>query len=894
MPPEPSQRASADALLALTDTERRGRLKIFLGAAPGVGKTYAMLSTARAAAGEGREVVLGLVETHGRRETEALVEGLEVIPRKPVVYVNRILSEFDIDKALARRPSLILIDELAHANIPGSRHLKRWQDVEELLAAGIDVWTTMNVQHLEGLNDIVQRITRVQVRETVPDRVFEEADDIVLVDLPTEELLKRLAEGKVYVEDMAARARKRFFKPENLTALRELTLRRAAERIDADLVERMQAQAIEGPWAAGERILACVGPDADAPRIVRAAKRLADVMDAPWIAVTVVRPGDELNEKGRLNVDKALKLAESLGADTKTLASSDVAAELLHFARLENVTQIVLGRSRGGYLTELLRRSLPHELLRRADGVAVHVVTSREKEGAEPILKMPPRPKPELLPFLFSTLAVAAAAAIGHFLNAITSFPNLSMIFLMAIVFAAVTFGIWPAIYASVLSFLAFNFLFIEPLYTFTVARPDELLALVVFLAISVITSTLAGRVREQAQVAVARMRSSRRLYEFTRKLSSVAAFDAIPEAAASEIHAGLAAPVVMLIAQKGELVLSASSPPIESLDTAALTAARWAHQHGEPAGAATATLPAVPWFFLPLKTTRGPLGVIGIGQGDGAARLNPEARTMLETLAEQTATALDRASLAREMVTARSAAETERVRNTLLASISHDFRTPLASILGSATGLLEYGDRLDASAQKDLLGQIRTEAEGLDDMVRNLLAMTRIDAGALEVRRDWVDLRELAERVANAARRRGAAQEIEVRLADGLPLVKADARLIEQALGNVVGNAIAHALPDAHIVIDGEATRQAVVLRVTDDGPGIQKDMLPHIFEKFVQARNSETDLADGGQGTGLGLAIAKGIMDAHGAAISAESPVAKGHGTRLVFTFPLERAAK
>jgi len=893
MPAEPTQRASADALLALTENEHRGRLKIFLGAAPGVGKTYAMLSAARAARTEGRDVVIGLVETHGRRETEALVEGFEVIPRKPVVYVNRILAEFDIDKALARHPGLLLIDELAHTNIPGSRHLKRWQDVEELLAAGIDVWTTLNVQHLEGLSDILQRITRVQVREIVPDRVFEQADDIVIVDLPTEELLKRLAEGKVYVEDMAARARKRFFKPENLTALRELTLRRAAERIDADLIDRMQAQAIEGPWAAGERILACVGPDADAPMIVRAAKRLADIMDAPWIAVTVEKPGDQLDERGRAYVDKAMRLAQSLGADTSTLAAGDIATELLRFARLENVTQIVLGRSRGGFLTELLRRSLPHELVRRADGIAVHVVTSRDKGGTPALVRFPSPPKPDLLPLAWSTLAVGVAVAIGHVLTMITTFPNLSMIFLLAVVFAAVTFGIWPAIYASVLSFLAYNFLFIEPLYTFTVAKPDELLALVVFLTISVITSTLAGRVREQAQIAVDRMRATRNLYEFTRKLSAVAAFDAIPEVAATEIQASIRRPVIILLERNGEVELCGSCPPQETLDTAAMTAARWAHKHGEPAGANTATLPAVPWFFLPLKTARGPLGVIGISQGNHTS-FDPETRTLLDTLAEQTAAALDRASLGREMVTARSAAETERVRNTLLASISHDFRTPLASILGAATSLLDYGDKLDAKAQRELLGQIKTEAEDLDDMVRNLLAMTRIDAGALEVHRDWVDLRELIERIVNAARRRGAAQTIEVPLPDELPLIKADARLIEQALGNALANAIAHTPADARVIIDTEVTRQAVAVRITDDGPGIPEEVLPHVFEKFVHARRLQPGLADGGEGTGLGLTIAKGIMEAHGASIAAQSPVAKGHGTRLIFAFPVDKAAK
>jgi len=890
MPPEPSQRASPDALLALSK-KARGRLKIFLGAAPGVGKTFAMLTAARAEKDMGREVVLGLVETHGRRETEALVEGLEAIPRKPTIYVNKLLSEFDLDKALARKPRLLLVDELAHSNIPGSRHPKRWQDIEELLAAGIDVWTTLNIQHLEGLNDILQKITRVQVRETVPDRVFEDADEVVLVDLPTEELLKRLAEGKVYVPEMADRARKRFFKPENLTALRELALRRTAERIDADLIEHMQAQAIEGPWAAGERILACIGPDADAALIVRAAKRLADVMDAPWIAVTVEKPGDQLSDAARRHVDEAMKLAQSLGADTTTLAASDIAAELLRYSRFENVTQIVLGRSRGGFITELLRRSLPHELVRRADGIAVHVITSRKNgmgtlSGSSAFV----RPKIDAAPYIWSTVAVAAAVAVGHVLTQLTTFPNLSMIFLMAVVFAAVSFGIWPAVYASVLSFLAYNLFFIEPLYTFTVAKPHELLALAVFLAIAVVISTLAGRVRDQAQMAVGRMRATRRLYEFTRRLSSIAGFDEIPEAAVAAIHSSLARPALILLEQDGELELRAAWPPEESLDTATMTAARWSLEHNEPAGADTATLPSVPWVFLPLKTARGSFGVIGLGRDDKGQSLDSEARALLETLAEQTAAALDRASLAREMVSVRSAAETERVRNTLLASISHDFRTPLASILGSATSLLEFHDKLDAGAREELLGEIKYEAEGLDDMVRNLLAMTRINAGALEVRRDWADLRELAERAASAARRRGAVQAIEVRLPDELPLVRADAKLVEQALGNVVGNAVTHTRPETHILIDANVTANAVALRVIDDGPGIGSEMLPHIFDKFVHAPSSETGNADGGEGTGLGLAIAKGIMDAHGAAMTAESPVANGHGTCIVFTFPRE----
>ena len=452
MPGDEAQRASPDALLALAKKEGRGHLKIFLGAAPGVGKTYAMLTSARTEKSGGRDVVAGLIETHGRRETEQLIEGFEVLPRKPIVYRNQIMKEFDLDAALARRPSLLLVDEYAHTNVPGSRHPKRWQDIDELLAAGIDVWTTLNIQHLESLNDVVQKITKVRVRETVPDTVFDKADEIILVDFPPDELLKRLAEGKVYVQDTAARAVESFFKPQNLTALRELALRRAAERIDVDLVERMQAQAIEGPWAAGERILACIGPDPISPTVVRTAKRLADLMDAPWIAVTVERPGANLDDAARRRLDDAMKLAEALGAETQTLTGSDLPAELLRFAKFENVTQIVIGRSRGGFFSELLRRSLPHELVRRTQDIAIHLVT-RESEpaprsrltlrwtaiavGAVAVSSMRP-------------LAVAAALAIGELLTSLTPIPNLSMLFLLAVLLTAVSFGIWPAIYASV------------------------------------------------------------------------------------------------------------------------------------------------------------------------------------------------------------------------------------------------------------------------------------------------------------------------------------------------------------------------------------------------------------------------------------------------------------
>ncbi|MBI3702230.1 MAG: sensor histidine kinase KdpD [Afipia sp.] len=892
MPVQSTPRASPDALLALANKETRGRLKIFLGAAPGVGKTYAMLTAARTAREDCRDVVAGLVETHGRRETEALIAGLEILPRNAIVYRNQVLKEFDLDAALARHPSLLLVDEYAHTNVPGSRHPKRWQDIDELLDAGIDVWTTLNIQHLEGLNDVIQKITKIRVRETVPDTVFEKADELVLVDFPPDELLKRLAEGKIYVQDTAARAVESFFKPQNLTALRELALRRAAERIDAHLVSRMQAQAIEGPWAAGERIAACIGPEPAAEAIVRTAKRLADLMDAPWIALTVERPGTEYNDDARAHIDKALKLAETLGGEIKTLVGADLPDEILRYCRFENVTQVVIGRSRQSMLSSFLRRSLQDEIIRRAEDIGVHVVTGsgppKRNRLSIPALKVSLTPAP----YVWSTAGVAVAVALGRALTSITPLPNLSMIFLLAVLLSAVTFGIWPAIFASLLSFLAYNFFFIEPLYEFTIAEPYELLALVIFLAVAVITSALAGRVRSQASSATERIRATRRLYEFTRRLSSLASVDEIAEGAVSEIHSSLGMPAIMLIERSGELDIVSAWPPEDELDTASRSAARWAFEHAEPAGKNTSTLPLVSWFFLPLRASQRTLGVVGVSLG-GSRGIDSETRALLDTLAEQAAAAIERGMLSRDMVSAQSAVEAERVRNTVLASISHDFRTPLASILGSATSLLDYGDKIDRSAQRDLLGQIKEETEHLDSMVRNLLAMTRIDAGALELRKDWLDLRESVDRVINAARRRGAKQTLKAALPGDLPLVNADAMLVEQALSNVIGNAVEHTSGDTTISVGAMVHPERIDLSIEDDGAGIAPDLLPRVFEKFISTRRPSGDSTNKGEGTGLGLAITKGIMKAHGGDAMAQSPIAGQRGTRILLSFPRDKDA-
>jgi two-component system, OmpR family, sensor histidine kinase KdpD len=492
--------------------------------------------------------------------------------------------------------------------------------------------------------------------------------------------------------------------------------------------------------------------------------------------------------------------------------------------------------------------------------------------------------------YVWSTIAVAAAVLAGVLLSTLTSLPNLSMIFLMAVLLAAVRFGMWPAVYASVLSFLAYNFFFIEPRYTFAVAEPHELLALVIFLVVAVTASALAGRIRDQVRVSAERMRSTRRLYEFTRKLSGLADADAIAGGAAGEVHTSLARPTVVLLNQGGKLALAGAWPPDEELDAPSMSAAEWAFACKEPVGAGTSMLATVPWLFVPLRARRESVGVVGVACKGAGASLDSEARALLDTMAEQVAAALERASLGREMVSAQAAAETERVRNTLLASISHDFRTPLASILGAATSLIEYGDRIKAPAQCDLLGQIKHEAEGLDQMVRNLLAIARIDAGSLELRCDWVDLRDVVERVVSAARRRRIAQRLEVMLPTSVPMIRADATLVEQALGNVVSNAVLHTPAETRIVIDAAVDAMTISLRVADDGPGIPAEFLPRAFDKFARPRHSKPARADGGEGSGLGLAIAKGIVEAHRGTVAAESPINAERGTRVILTFPRE----
>jgi len=884
------RRPDPDALLAAFRKESSGRLKVFLGAAPGVGKTYAMLQGARHLKEEGVDVVIGLAETHGRAETSSLVEGLEVLPRRMIEYRGRTIAEFDIDAALARKPKLIIVDELAHTNAPESRHPKRWQDVHELLNAGIDVWTALNIQHLESLADVVSRVTGVAVRETVPDKVLQQATDVVLVDITPDELIERLHEGKVYVPETARRATQNFFTPGNLTALRELALRRTAERVDDQMVDYLRQKAIEGPWAASERLLACVGPDDVSERVVRRAAQLATGLNAPWTAVCIEPPGQTPNAKKASQIAKTFGLADRLGADTMRLQGDDYPGEILRLARRENVTQIVLGRSRAGLWARLFGRSLPDEIIRRAGAIEVHVVPNEE---AQRRLWRPRK-------WIFETKGLSAEilAALGSVgcaivaaeaLSVVVRLPNLSMLFLAAVLFSGMLCGTRAAVIASFLSFAAYNFLFIEPIYTFTIAQPQELLDLSVFLSVSVLVGSLAGRVRDQRETVIRKAEVTQSLYDYSRKLAGASSPDDVLWAAVAHVHAARGGRIVFLGMEGEDLQLRAAWPPDVQLDAAAQSAARWAQQKQEPAGWGTGTLPSVAFQFRPLPAARGPIAVCGFEPRSADAPISAEDELALTAILDQTAIALDRALLAREAVKAATMEENEKVRDALLASLSHDLRTPLSAIAGAATSLRTLGDKMSPAERLELLSSVEDETARLSRFVANLLDMSRIEAGGLKVKRDLVDVADVVQGAVERSRKAFPNQPVRISLAPDLPFVRGDDKLLEQVLFNLLDNSHKYA-DDSGAVVHGRKEGEEVVITVTDEGPGVKPADLDRIFEKFYRGGRADGRKA----GTGLGLSICRGLIEAMGGVIFAQSPAVKRRGTRIVIRLPAALASQ
>jgi two-component system sensor histidine kinase KdpD len=894
-------RPSPDALLQQAKQEGRGRLKIFLGAAPGVGKTYEMLSQARQRKLEGIDVVIAVVETHGRVETDLLTKSLEKIPKKRIPYKGRVLAEMDLDAVLQRRPKLVLVDELAHSNAEGSRHPKRYLDVEELLAAGIDVYSTLNVQHLESLNDVVAKITRVRVNETVPDSVLDRADNVELVDLTPEDLLQRLKEGKVYFPEAAERAAQNYFVPGNLTALRELALRRTAQRVDDQMVSYMRAHAIQGPWEASERILVCVNERPGAGALVRYARRLADRLHASWTAIHVETAGiRRLSESERDRVAGALRIAERLGGQSVTVPAPNVADGVIDYAKANNFTHIVTSTAQRSFWRELVRGSAAHEIIRRAGDISVHVVPeqlTRAMKGAASRRKATDDAARARVwdPVAYgASLAMVVAALLVGLVFQRFGITNVALVFLTAVLASAVTYGLWPSLFACLAATLAYNFFFLPPIYSFTIGDPENVVALFFFTIVALVASYLSARVRAQAISARERAATTENLYLFSRKLAGVFTLDDLLWAAAFQFAQMLKLRVVILLPEGSSIAVRAGYPPEDTLAEADLAAAKWVWEHASAAGRDADTLPGAKRLFLPMRTGRGVVGVVGLDNDREGPLLTPDQRRLFDALSDQVALAIERINLSEDMDSVRRAAETERLRSALLTSISHDLRTPLASILGSASALGSHDHALDDAARAELLRTIQEEAERLNRFIANLLDMTRLESGAIQPNADFVDLADVVGSAIQRASGVLAEHDVRVSLPATLPMLKVDPVLLEQVLFNLLDNAAKYTPPDSRIEMRATLSGDLVRLDIADEGDGIPAEDLDRIFDKFYRVHAADRKRA----GTGLGLAICRGFIEAMGGTIEAYNRSDR-RGALLTITLPVpaeqpqERAA-
>jgi two-component system sensor histidine kinase KdpD len=893
---DPEQRPSPEALLEAARREHAGigRLKIFVGAAPGVGKTYEMLQSAHAKLKAGADIVVGVVETHGRVETEALLRGLEVIPRKRIEYRDQTLEEMDLDAVIARRPQIALVDELAHTNVAGSRHPKRYLDVEELLSRGIDVYTAVNIQHIESLNDVVAQITHVRVRETVPDSVFDRADAIELIDLTPDDLIQRLREGKVYVPRQAERALEHYFSPGNLTALRELALRRTADRVDEQLLNHMQANAIAGPWAAGERILVCVSEDPRAAGLVRYTKRMADRVHAPWTAISIeTRRSLQLTDEQRDRLADTLRLAEALGAEALTIPGVErrIADDIIKFAQGNNVTNIIIGKSARSRWFETIYGSVVHDLVRRSGNISVNVIAGEEPTGpttkstVQTAARVEPfNPRPYLMALVNTAIGLACAVLIQPRFG----IENVDLVFLTAVVVVAVRYGLWPSLLASVVASLCYNFFFLPPIYTFTITDPTNIAAFFFFMLIAILVSNVAARVRTQADTAIGRIRSTEQLYAFSRKLAGTASLDDVLWATAYQTALMLKVRVVLLLPEDGALAVKTGYPPEDELDKADLAAANWAWSNDRLAGRGSDTLPGARRLFLPMRTGRGSIGVIGIDNDRTGPLLTPDQRRLLDALMDQGALAIERVLLVEDMDRVKRTVESDRLRSALLTSISHDLKTPLASVLGAASTMRDVADGLSDQQKRDLLATVIDESERLNRFIANLLDMTKLESGAIVPN---TALHDIGEVVGSALRRAGkilAGHKVSLELEAELPMLQLDAVLFEQVLFNLLDNAAKYSPVDTTISIRSWRERNQVLLQVADEGEGIPAAELESIFDKFYRAQKGDHVRP----GTGLGLAISRGFIEAMQGRIFAANRGDRA-GAVLTIQLPIPAAA-
>ncbi|MFW9485891.1 DUF4118 domain-containing protein [Xanthomonas euvesicatoria pv. euvesicatoria] len=866
----------ADALIGELQREHGGRLTVFLGAAPGVGKTYAMLSRARERLRQGMDVVAGVVETHGRSETAALLEGLPLLPRARVSYQGRMLEELDLDALLARKPRLALIDELAHRNVPGSRHERRWQDIVELLDAGIDVYTTVNIQHLESLNDIVLRITGVRVSETVPDAVFDRLRDIVLVDLPPRELIERLQQGKVYLPEQATQALQAFFSPSNLTALRELAMQTAADRVDSDLRDTQAARGLPGTAALRRRVVVAIDGRGSSDYLVRVARRLSERRDAPWTVVTV-QTRTVTDAAWQLEIDRAFALAHRLGGDSALLHGANVADALLDFASQNGISTLVLGRTRERPLARMFNRTLTQQLLQRGAHYELVIVSSADARARARQRWRNPRQWLQRYDMAFAAIAAAGAVGVAWLLQRWTDIDDLSMVFIVAVVLVASRTRMAAAVVAALLSFVAYNFFFIEPRFTLQISARQGVVTVCMFLIAALVAGRLASRLRSQVLALRAANAHANALQALGRQLSTAADLGQVLEAGRRALTTALDADVWLRLEQRE----SDAPASFGALDR---SAADWTQRHGQPAGRFTDTLAGAQWWCLPVRHERGTLGVAALRFRQTLQRPGLEQRRLAEAMVEDIGQAALRTRLVADLEGARVSGETERLRSALLSSVSHDLRSPLASMIGSASSLASYGDAMDAHDRHSLLDTIQLEGERLDRYIQNLLDMTRLGHTGLTLNRDWIGVDELIGSATRRLQRYQPEVRLQLDLAADLPAIWVHPALVEQAIFNVLENAAKFSPAGVPVTVHAQLRAGALQIDIGDQGPGIPEDERARIFDMFYSVERGDR----GRNGTGLGLAICQGMIGAHGGSVEALAG-AHGHGTTIRITLPL-----
>ena len=889
-------RPDPDQLLAHVQAEearaKRGRLRIFFGASAGVGKTYAMLEAAHNIRRNGTDVVVGYVEPHGRADTESLLEGLEQLAYLPVSYCGIIRREFDLDAALKRHPAVLLVDEFAHSNVtggePAPRHPKRWQDIQELLDAGINVWTTVNVQHLESLNDLVYQVTGVRQRETVPDQVFDEANDIELIDLPPDDLLARLKAGKVYVADEVATAVERFFRTPNLMALRELALRKVADRVEA------AARALPTDRArtrlAGDRVLVAVGPDEQAEQLVRAGKRMSDALDAAWTVVYVETPELlRLSDAERNRRIDVLRLAESLGAETVTLDGPSAAAVLLEYAQTRNATRVVVGSPKARGWRRWLRPSTPEHLIRNARTFDVITIAATEErtpqrkpagmifpdESARPV-------RWERYGWALGTTALCTGIAFAMYPR--FELSNLVMVYLLGVTVAGLRFGRAPSLLTAALNVIAFDFFFVPPRYSMAISDAQYLVTFAVMLTIAFVIANLMASIRQQTRVAGARERRTALLYAMSRELVATRGIDALARVAVSHIAEVFQCQAAVLLPNAdGKLTYPRDVPLERSLHGADLAIAQWVLDHGRQAGLGTDTLPAAPALYVPLLEGGKPLGVLAVAPANARRILLPEQRHLLETFASQIGLAVERAQLAETAEGARLDAERESLRNTLLASISHDLRTPLAVIAGAGSALAQHGSTLDEKTRVNLARSVEGKAREMSELVSNVLDLMRFESGHIVLRRDWQTVDDLVGAALANLEFKLSHHPVELRIPADIPPVHVDASLIVQVFSNLFDNIAKYTPPGTPLHVSAMHDGIFVRVLVEDEGPGLPPGDPERLFDKFQRGSDEGTVV-----GVGLGLAICQAIIRAHGGEIEAHRR--EGGGARFELTLPAE----